>query len=410
MLAQRSPRARPKEKERFMPYTARTRDQHLKADGKPKRILALDGGGLRGILTLGILQKVEQVLRERHGNSPDFRLAHYYDLIAGTSTGAIIAAALAVGMSVEELRAMYMKLGAEVFERSWLRHGLLRAKYDERKLVDQLKSVFGADTVMGDAVKLKTGLLVITKRIDTGSPWPISNNPEGRYAKAHKNEQGQSVLGNADYPLWKVVRASTAAPAYFDSERITICQPPDGKNLVIGEFVDGGVSPHNNPALMALLYATLDGYGIRWPLGRDNILITSVGTGAADPNVESSAIAAQHALKSLLSLMQDASFLNELILQWVGKNLTERKLDKEVGTLEKDSVNGSHLLTYARYNVDLQFAAVKDFKSAPKDADEVAALSAMDAPENMQILHALGVEAGQRDVSDDHFPKQFDLG
>ena len=50
-----------------MPYRIMTRDEHLRSDGRPKRILALDGGGLRGILTLGILQEIEDLLRDRHG-------------------------------------------------------------------------------------------------------------------------------------------------------------------------------------------------------------------------------------------------------------------------------------------------------------------------------------------------------
>jgi len=76
-----------------MGYRILDRDEHFLADGRPKRILALDGGGLRGILTVGILAKLEELLRDRHGGSPDFRLCHYFDLIAGTSTGAIIAGA-----------------------------------------------------------------------------------------------------------------------------------------------------------------------------------------------------------------------------------------------------------------------------------------------------------------------------
>ena len=65
-----------------MAYQRRTRDQHFN-DGGPKRILALDGGGLRGILALGILKQVEEELRTRHGSDPAFRLCHYFDLIAG---------------------------------------------------------------------------------------------------------------------------------------------------------------------------------------------------------------------------------------------------------------------------------------------------------------------------------------
>src|SRR6266508_6884417 len=80
-----------------MGYKIRTRDEHFQSDGTPKRILALDGGGLRGILTLEVLAKIEKTLGKRHGGEDSFRLCHYFDLIAGTSTGAIIAAALALG-------------------------------------------------------------------------------------------------------------------------------------------------------------------------------------------------------------------------------------------------------------------------------------------------------------------------
>ncbi|HEY2919393.1 MAG TPA: patatin-like phospholipase family protein, partial [Candidatus Binatia bacterium] len=94
-----------------MPYKIRTRDEHFLNDGSPKRILALDGGGLRGILTLSYLAEIESILSDRHGGEKNFRLSHYFDLIAGTSTGAIIAAALARGMSVSDIAEKYLDLG-----------------------------------------------------------------------------------------------------------------------------------------------------------------------------------------------------------------------------------------------------------------------------------------------------------
>jgi patatin-like phospholipase/acyl hydrolase len=104
--------------------------EHLDPGVGPKRILALDGGGLRGVLTLGMLREIETLLRVQHGDDPDFRLCHYFDLIAGTSTGAIIAAALSLGMTVDEVHGHYMNLGKLVFKRSLLRWGALRAKFD----------------------------------------------------------------------------------------------------------------------------------------------------------------------------------------------------------------------------------------------------------------------------------------
>jgi uncharacterized protein len=386
-----------------MSHPTRTRDQHLANDGTPKRILALDGGGLRGILSLGLLQRIEDVLRERHGAGDEFRLCQYFDLIAGTSTGAIIAATLALGWTVEEIRQRYMMLGERVFTRSLLRQGVLRAKYDEDTLIAELKKVYGARTKLGGP-ELRTGLLVMTKRIDTGSPWPISNNPRGQYFAARPN----GVLGDGDYPLWQVVRASTAAPAYFDAESITIARAP-GAKATVGEFVDGGVSPFNNPALMAMMYATMIGYRLHWPPGADRLLVVSVGTGAADPMVTHASLAAKQAVDALLSLMNDTATLQEMLLQWISDGPTARRINREVGDLQGDVLNGMCALTYRRYNVDLRASSVHELDPALQDEETIESLSAMDSPANMTILHRLGALAAQRDIAPGHFPAAFNL-
>ncbi len=386
-----------------MSYRIRTRDQHLANDGRPKRILALDGGGLRGILSLGLLQKVENDLRERHRAGADFRLCHYFDLIAGTSTGAIIAATLALGWTVEEIRTRYMALGERVFTRSLLRQGVLRAKYDEVALIAELKKVYGPKTMLGGP-ELKTGLLVMTKRIDRGSPWPLSNNPRGAYFAARPN----GVVGNADFPLWQVVRASTAAPAFFDPQSITIARAA-GSKAVTGDFVDGGVSPFNNPALMALMYSTMAGYRIHWPTGADKLLVVSIGTGAADPAVSHASLAAKQAVDALLSLMNDTAALQEVLLQWMSDGPTARSINREIGDLQGDVLNGTAALTYRRYNVDLRSSSVQQLEPALQDPKVIESLSAMDSPANMTILHRLGLLAAQRDIMPAHFPATFDL-
>src|SRR5271154_4340103 len=82
-----------------------TKAQHLDPTLSPKRILALDGGGIRGILTLQFLQALETSVRARFGEKT--RLCDYFDLIGGTSTGSIIAAGLACGMTVDALHDIY---------------------------------------------------------------------------------------------------------------------------------------------------------------------------------------------------------------------------------------------------------------------------------------------------------------
>lgn len=385
-----------------MAYRKLTLAEHFAASG-PKRILTLDGGGLRGILTLGILQQIEDELRKRHDNDPAFRLCHYFDLIAGTSTGAIIAATLAIGWSVDDITAKYFDLGKRVFQRSLLRQGLLRAKYDETQLIEQLKDVFGADTTLGSNV-VQTGLLVVIKRLDSGSPWPVSNNPKGKYFGSLDG----GVIGNGDYKLWQAVRASTAAPDYFDPERITIAQLP-GHTPVYGDFVDGGVSPFNNPALQAFMYATIGGYRISWPAGKDKILLASVGTGSADPAVRRSEIAAAQAFRALLSLMDDCAALQETMLQWMSESPTARKIDGDLEALEGNLIGDGPLLSYLRYNVELQPAAIRELLGDEANTVAMENLTAMDAPENMQVLHRLGIAAGQRKVQSEHFPTAFNL-
>jgi len=384
-----------------MSYRLRSRDEHLTADG-PKRILSLDGGGLRGVLALGFLARIESLLRDRHG-SGRFRLAHYFDLIAGTSTGAIIAAALAKGLTVEEIAESYMRIGRQVFKRNWFRKGILRARYDEAELVVHLKRVLDAGTRLGDS-DVQTGLLIVTKRVDTGSPWPLGNNPAGRYFRAKETD---TWISNADYPLWKVVRASTAAPSFFDAEKITIAREA-GRRPVVGEFVDGGVSPFNNPSLQAFMYATLKGYRVGWETGADRLLLVSVGTGAADPAISPSRLAAQSAVKSLMGLMDDCAALVETMMQWMSESPTAHEIDRELKKLEGDLLGGAPLLTYQRYNVSLTPEDVRPLMPG-LDRATLDSLPKMDVPENLETLRELGELAAQRQVTAGHFPHQFDL-
>jgi patatin-like phospholipase len=387
-----------------MAYKVLTRDEHFLSDGAPKRILALDGGGLRGIVTLSFLREIETILRKRHGGVESFRLSHYFDLIAGTSTGSIIAAALARSMTVSEITQKYLDLGQRVFQKSWFRQGFVRAFYDDAGLIKELKDVFGAETTMGD-VSLQTGLVIVTKRLDSGSVWPISNNPRGKYFGVRPES---SVIANSAYPLWQVVRASTAAPRYFDPEPIEISRGKPGEKSIAGEFVDGGVSPFNNPALQALMYATLRGCGIGWPTGADNLLLISVGTGSRDPKNAPASVAAGNALKSLLSVMDDCAELVELLLQWMSSSRTARVIDRELGDLHDDLIAQVPLLTYQRYNVALTQESLTAL--GMRFADErVEGLSAMDDPENMMTLQEIGAKMAKQLVRPADFPANFDL-
>src|SRR4029453_1173378 len=114
------------------------------AKSGPRKLLALDGGGIRGIISIEILAGVESELRTSSGN-PKLVLADYFDYVAGTSTGAIIATLIALGHSSDEIRDFYLRSGAEMFHKArlWER---FRTKFEDDKLSQMLRDVIGKDT------------------------------------------------------------------------------------------------------------------------------------------------------------------------------------------------------------------------------------------------------------------------
>lgn len=359
----------------------------------PKRMLALDGGGVRGILSLGFLKHIEAILRQRYGNE-SYVLSDYFDFIGGTSTGAIIAAFLARGGRVDDVINLYQQLAKSIFRKRFWRRGLLFTKFKEKALDEVLKDQLGNITFSDPSIK--TGLMVMAKRWDTGSPWVLHNIRDGSYYQ--KYTKGYSVR--------KIVRASTAAPSFFRPEHIEV------KPGVQGAFVDGGVTPHNNPALQMLMLATLKGFGLEWPLGSENLLLLSVGTGThietRSPRSWKSRLAMMNGLTSLQMLMEDAGNLNETVLQWLSKSPTAREIDKEVGDLRNDEVGGKSQLHYIRYNAFLNSSWLGNIGVQITD-NQAKSLAEMDDAGNIELLQTIGDKAGEKQVQGGHFPSCFDV-
>lgn len=376
------------------------KEDHLRQTVKrePKRILALDGGGIRGILTLEYLGVIEEMLRKRSGQD-DLLLCDYFDLIGGTSTGSVIAATLACGMSVAEVKQLYYELGETVFEPSFFRKGLLVPKFPSEPLRKALDKHLGAGTTL-NSDRIRTGLMIMTKRLDTGSPWPLHNHPNAKYAA----QDGALLLS-------QVVRASTAAPTYFEPERIAISSR-DG-TVVDGAFVDGGVSPFNDPALQLLMLAALQGHGFRWQTGKDKLLLISVGTAIYREKSEAAALidspAAKQGIQALSSLMDDCARTNHGVLQWLTNCLTPWTIDRAMGDMALDSASGPQLATYVRYNVLLEEKWLKTEVKLAYGPDKLKTIAALDKPENMAELADIGKLAAAVQVKEEHFPKSFDI-
>lgn len=357
----------------------------------PKRILALDGGGIRGCLTLGFLERIETVLRERH-NNPQLRLCEYFDLIGGTSTGAIIAACLAIGHSIKEIKAAYLTLGERVFAKKKIK--IWEARFDARPLRQELCGLFG-DVRLGDET-VRTGLCIVAKRMDTWSTWPVFNHPDGQFYRFNK-----------DILVRDMVRASAAAPVMTEPEVIDV---GFGEQAV---FVDGGVSMCNNPALQLFLAATLQGYPFHWDTGHDKLLLVSCGTGhrprrmAVDKAVKSKVWDWAVLLPGML--IEDANWQAQLLLQYLSRTQTPVTIDSEIGNLANDVLGGEPALSYVRYDVCLSQEDLARYGFHLTE-QEAADLHNMAAADNRFALADVGARAGERLVQLAHFPPAFDLG
>ena len=173
-----------------------TKQQHFDPDHAPKRILSLDGGGIRGVLTLEYLEVIEETLKKRYANE-NLLLCDYFDPIGGTSTGSIIAADLACGMPVAQIKELCHDLGRQVFQTDTFAKlklaGIIAPKLPTEPLRKALNDALGADTTL-DSDNIRTGLMTMTKRLDTGSPWPLNNGGGGTYARQDGALRRQGLL------------------------------------------------------------------------------------------------------------------------------------------------------------------------------------------------------------------------
>lgn len=361
----------------------------------PRKLLALDGGGIRGIITIEVLAKIESLLQEKLGADDKFLLADYFDYIAGTSTGAIIASCLSWGMRVSEVREFYINQGENMFDSASLLKQF-QYKFEDKNLAQELREKFqekdGSVATLGSSL-LKTLLLMVMRNATTDSPWPISNNPYARY-----NDPSRPDC-NLQLPLWQLIRASTAAPTYFPPEVIEV---EKGEPFV---FVDGGITSFNNPAFQLFLMATTKPYKLNWPVGEDKMLLVSVGTGmtpSANKNLKPGEMNLLYNAGAIPSaLMFAAQNQQDMLCRIFGKCLEGDIIDREVGNMiDINAPGGEKLFTYMRYNADLShegLSALGLTQINPADVQK------MDAVDKIEELQAVGKAIADQKVKKEHF-------
>lgn len=351
---------------------------------RPRRLLSIDGGGLCGLIPAQALMEIEQQLDQLTGDPQP--LCNRFDLIGGTSTGAILAAGLALGRKAEDLRNFYVEFGPDIFDKVFLPEQFWH-KYPSGPIEKHLKDVLGETTTLGDT-QLRTLILLVTKNATLGNNWFFTNHPKNRF-----------YANNAKIPLWHIVRASSAAPTYFPPHSFGI--PDDSGALRTYEFLDGGISSYNNPSLQVFLEATVPEYGIGWPTGVDNLLLISLGTGYCPVTIEAGKAAyynlldwARYALKEL---MNEANLQQNVLMHLIGTTPPPEAMsvaEPAVSGTPSDAVltemssdlRSRRLLTYQRITVGLTRERL-DHLNLPKiDPEKVREMDAVDQIANMQNL------------------------
>ena len=354
-----------------------------------KAILALDGGGMRGAFTLGFLGELQLLIAREIERENDFVLADCFDFIGGTSTGAIIATGLSLGWSVEKLTTMYRDLGAAVFRKRKLLPVRAWSKYPGKPLSQHLAAAFG-DYTFGDP-RLRTTLMIVMHNRTTDSPWPLCNNPGALY-----NRGGEKLTRhNLELRLCDLLCASTAAPAFFPSVTLNLGA---GEN----EFVDGGVTAHNNPALQMFLTATIPEYAMNWPVGRDKLLLISVGTGFAPARLRNLSRLRRHiiyvATNTPTGLMFAAANHNDVVCRTFGETRFGPYLDSELQRMMPGGLPDK-LFSYARYNVKLEDEEIKQYGVLDVPARE---LTKLDAVEHVETMIELGKAYAKANLKPEH--------
>ena len=227
--------------------------QELIERSGPRKLLALDGGGIRGLISVEVLSRLETLLQG--GRGEDFRLADAFDYVAGTSTGAILATCIALGMRVDEIRAFYRDSGTDMFDKASMLTRV-KAKYRDEKLAEKLKSVTGeeheprqrpsSDAADGGHAQRQYGLAVADLQ-QSKSPVQLALSCRARQ-------------GMQPRPPALAARARQHGGSDLLSSGGHRRRRP--KPFVM---VDGGVTPYNNPAFMLFLMATAEPYRLCWP-------------------------------------------------------------------------------------------------------------------------------------------------
>jgi patatin-like phospholipase/acyl hydrolase len=248
------------------------------------RIIALDGGGIRGVLTAVLLDRLAQAYPRLLQNQPGSK-----SMFAGTSTGGILALGLADGLTPAQMRDLYVVNGKSIFDAGWARNvvelgGLAGSKYDNENLKGVLQHTFGAKRLKD----LSARVLIPSFSLDNGSSDPAQRTWSPKF---FHNFPGADTDG--DVLLVDVAMSTGAAPTYFPS---------------YNEHIDGAVIA-NNPSMAAIAQVLDDRNDASDRAALSEIRLLSVGTGLTLQYIEQKNLDWGDAqwIQPILNVMMDGS-------------------------------------------------------------------------------------------------------
>lgn len=209
-------------------------------------ILSIDGGGIRGLIPAKVLAELE---RELKVENPGKQLYEYFDLICGTSTGAVLTIAIALGISADELVRFYKIHAKAIFPKWYLKvlprksRAVLTSIYSNKILRRKLKEIY---------TDANGGKIPLINDLKTKVCIPVFNGNDGQI-NVIKTRHCEDFFRDYKLPAHEVALSSASAPVYFPPHTFAFSNDyGDGVNV---NMIDGGIFA-NNPSLVGILEAT----------------------------------------------------------------------------------------------------------------------------------------------------------
>ncbi|MCV6592373.1 MAG: patatin-like phospholipase family protein [Silicimonas sp.] len=297
------------------------------------RVLSISGGGLLGVIPAAFLMHYEALGQSVYGS--DYRLSDSFDLVGGSSTGAVIATGVALGLPATEIANFYLRDVPQGFRRRRGSVPLLHDLFDGDLMQGFFARRTGARCLEREA--LACDLAITVKNLNASKPMVFSTLP------GEASDMGDVDHRRDPLPLDLLLRASTAAPGLFSPVPLTL---ENGEEILAA---DGGVSMFNDPSLLLARLA--------WDGGADRVDLTALGTGSTRPVHHSSRLSrgpsVMRALKALLGVIKDGEAQTRNLLAAL-------------------AANSATPLKYRNIDMGLDRESLRALGLAPKTADLAA--------------------------------------